>query len=123
MSKGRQPVNFVNRDTRRCGQAQQSGIPPTKLVDCSYPTYIGNPQRRFPGIPPTKLVDRSYSAHTGRTRSASGNPTNEVGGSFIPGLHGNPQRALSGNPTNEVGGSFIPDLHGNPQRRFPGIPP
>src|SRR6185436_4714721 len=74
-----------NLPTRRAAECP-SGIPPTQLVDRSYPAYKNgrstplreSHQRSWwivhnqlqkravnpsPGIPPTQLVDRSYSAY------------------------------------------------------------
>src|SRR6266481_5964937 len=49
----------------------------------TWPTGTAGPAR-LPQIPPTQLVDRSYLAYRdGRSGSASPNPTNAVGGSFI----------------------------------------
>src|SRR4029077_14696193 len=62
-----------------------SRIPPTQLVDRSYSAYISAaacPSR----IPPTQLVDRSYPAYKGTGARPVRNPTNAVGGSFIPEL-------------------------------------
>jgi hypothetical protein len=40
---------------------EEVGIPATKSVDASYPTY--NPGKYKIGIPPTKSVDASYPTY------------------------------------------------------------
>ncbi len=50
------------------------------------------------------------------------NPTNAVGGSFIPNLHDKARQIPSPNPTNAVGGSFIPNLHEGGVLPFPKSP-
>jgi len=73
-------------------------IPPTKGLGAS-------PSR----IPPTQLVDCSYPAYK-RTRSKPvPNPTNAVGGLFIPSLQKDWSKPVP-NPTKAVGGLFIPSL-------------
>ncbi|MEK6321724.1 MAG: hypothetical protein AABN33_08570 [Acidobacteriota bacterium] len=47
-------------------------IPPTQLVDLSYPAY--KPAARPVRIPPTQVVDRSYAAYK------TGGPGDCVGG-------------------------------------------
>jgi hypothetical protein len=69
-------------------------IPPTQLVDRSYSAYT-TAMSSGSRIPPTQLVDRSYSAYT-RGRTPVRNPTNAVGGSFIPSLGHNAYSLSSG---------------------------
>ena len=57
-------------------------IPPTQLVDHSYPAYK-KASRVPPEIPPTQLVDRSYLAYMRADSLGFPNPTNAVGGLFI----------------------------------------
>jgi hypothetical protein len=50
-----------------------------------------------------------HTQPTQRTLNRVPNPTNAVGGLFIPGLQTGPPRPRP-NPTNKVGGLFIPSL-------------
>jgi hypothetical protein len=86
--------------------ATASRIPPTESVDRSYPAYHKRDRHRS-RIPPTESVDRSYPAYHKRDRH-SPNPTDGVGGSFIPCL---PQTGPHFPESHRrVGGSFIPCL-------------
>jgi len=79
-------------------------------------------RRAFSGIPPTQLVDRSYPAYNEAAARLFWNPTNAVGGSFILGLHRAAAR-LFWNPANAVGGLFILSLQRGCGAPFAGIPP
>ena len=61
---------------------------PTNAVGGSFILSLPNGCRSLgPRIPPTQLVDRSYPAYKGRGTLRSVNPTNAVGGSFILSLN------------------------------------
>src|SRR6185503_16926673 len=97
-------------------------IPPTQLVDRSYPAYIS----RQRAVSPESHQRSWWIVHTQPASAALAvSPESHQRSWRI--VHNQPASAGTAtslrNPTNAVGGSFITSLHQPPARHLSGIPP